>query len=168
MHLFVEQEQYFSPVNYATTMSQLGRIRAACWEDPKFLRFREALNLKLTQHGLKWLGSPRSVANILHGIAKTGRASDTTALHIVRLIDYEDNATWICENGSAQNVANCAWACGRLEIPCPKLFELIDQKVEWLSENGNTQNIANCVWAVLYTHLTLPTNLLFEFSVILV
>ena len=66
--LYQEQKQHFNPVNYATVMSQLGRIRRMRNDDPIFDVFLADLSSKLHGNGIRWLGDTRAVANVVHAI----------------------------------------------------------------------------------------------------
>ena len=110
LDLFIEQQQFFSPINYATALNRLGRNRLTRTDDPRFQAFMQSLHSNITQHGLKWFESPRDMANVMHGIAKTRLVKDTTASQIVRLIEEKDNVVWLFENGRPQEIANFIWA----------------------------------------------------------
>ena len=145
--LYKEEKQHFDAVNHATVMSQLGRIRQMRKDDPLFKAFLDDLSAKLHPSGIAWIAKTQTLANIVHAIAKIGLKSNSIAMKIVRLVDDYETAEWLFDNGNSQEVANCVWACGKLGIKSPNLFQFLDQRAEWLLDNGNPQEVANCAWA---------------------
>ncbi|KAI2495865.1 hypothetical protein MHU86_18646 [Fragilaria crotonensis] len=150
LSLYQNQKQYFDPVNHATVMSQIARIRHLRNDDPLFEAFLSDLNTKLHVHGITWLGGTRELGNTVHAIAKMGLPlkADSIALHIMKLLDEPTTAEWMFEHGNPQEIANCFWACGRLKFECHDMFRLLDERSEWLVQSGMTpQGLANCAWA---------------------
>jgi len=63
------EQASFNNVNYATVMSQLGRIGYFNKADPRFLTFLQALATMIEERGLPWI-KPREASNIIHAIGK--------------------------------------------------------------------------------------------------
>ena len=151
LSLYKAKKERFNYVNYATAMSQLGRIhqRHQIDGDPSFNLLLDDLSKKFLVHGITWVehGGVRVVANIVHAIGKLGLSKHASAMNILKVIGEDEPAEWLFANGNPQQIANCIWAFGTLRIQSPNLFRLLDERAEWLVENGNAQNVSNCVWA---------------------
>ena len=149
LSLYQEKKECFNPTNDATVMSQLGRIRHVRNDDPLLELFLCHLNTKLQGRGITWMGETRHVANIAHALGKMGmpQSLDSSAMKMIRLVGDCETAEWMFEHGNPQEIANCIWACGTLEIESPTLFRLLDQRSEWLVGNLTSQGLANCIWA---------------------
>ena len=156
LDLFVQEKQFFSPVNYATVMTQLGRIPDVRREDPRFQKFLLTLNYEVMQNGLRWLQSPQVVANIFHAFAKMELSPNLAATQIVESLEMGDNAKWLFKKGNPQAIANCVWACAKLSIQSPKVFTLLDQNAAWLHENGTAGSVAMCAWACAELEIQCP------------
>ena len=146
LSMYEKQKGSFSNINYATTMSQLGRIRSIRKDAPLLKAFLDDLSKKFDVHGFAWIGN-QGIANIVHAIGKMHLSSNDSAMRIVRRLEDDDNVTSLFENGTPQNISNSVWACAKLGIKSPNLFGELETNATWLVENGNPQNIANCVWA---------------------
>ena len=141
-----EQEQAnFNNVNYATVMSQLGRIWSLDRSDTRFLSFLRALATIIHERGLPWIQA-RSAANIVHAIGKM-KLKNSSTKRILDWISTPEIAAQFVEEGEPQAVANVAWSCARLEFESPNLFDEIEHRSQWLVEEGNPQNVANTAWA---------------------
>jgi hypothetical protein len=147
LSLYQEQGHLFSPINYSTAMNQLGRIPMVRRKHPILQVLISELSSLFHEHGIQWIGGTRQVANVIHAIAKLGLHRNDEAMEIVRLLDTEENAQWMFENGTLQHISNCMWAFAKLGIKSPILFGLLDQNAERLVKEGQTQSIANCLWA---------------------
>jgi len=113
LELIIEEQINLNNVNYATTMSQLGRISSFDKSDPRFLSFLNVLTLVLEKRGLSWMGV-RETANIVHAIAKMGLQNQSTR-HIFDWVSQPEVATQLVNEGNPQAVANTAWAFATLE-----------------------------------------------------
>ena len=101
-----EQKQAsFNNVNYATLMSQLGRIRSLDRSDPRFLAFLRGLAKRIEERGLPWL-SARSAANIVHAIGKMKLRNPSTK-RILEWISKPEVAAHFVEEGEPQEVCQC-------------------------------------------------------------
>ena len=140
----VEQAS-FNNVNYATVMSQLGRIRSFDRSDPRFLAFLKAMATKLEEQGLPWIRA-REAATIIHAIGKM-QLTNPSINRILEWISKPETAARFVEEGEPQAVANVAWACGKVGFEAPNLFAEIERQSKWLVEEGNPQNVANTAWA---------------------
>jgi len=69
----------------------------------------------------------------------------------------ESNASWIVDNGNAQEIANTAWACAKLDVQSPLLFRSIDERSAWLAENGKPQHVSNTAWACATLNVQAPS-----------
>jgi hypothetical protein len=145
LNLYQNESNKFNNVNYATTMSQLQRIRSLDRMDPLFLKFVDDLAAKIEERGLEWIGI-RQISNIAHAIGKM-RLRTTSAQRIVEFTSRTENAKIMVEEGSPQNVANTAWACATLGFQSPKLFSEIERRASWLVKEGTPQAVANTAWA---------------------
>jgi RAP domain len=145
MLIMHEQESsQFDTVNYATMMSQLGRIRYFDRRDPLFQQFMDELALKIETDGQEWSG--RDMANIAHSIAKMQLRSHT-AKRILSFVSTPDSSLQLLFQSGTRSVANTAWAFAKLGTDAPHLFSAIEQKSDWLVEEGNPQDVANTAWA---------------------
>ncbi|KAI2514298.1 endonuclease [Fragilaria crotonensis] len=149
LSLYHAKKECFNHVNDATVMSQLGRIRHVRNDDPSLESFLYHLHIKLQGRGITWMGETRQVANIVHALGKIGmpQTLDSSAMKIMRLVGDSETAEWMFEYGNPQEIANCIWAYGTLEIESPTLFRLLDQRADWLAGNLTSQGLANCIWA---------------------
>ena len=141
-----EQKQAsFNNVNYATLMSQLGRIRSFNKRDPRFLTILTILAAMLEEQGLLWIEA-RQAANIIHAIGKM-KLRNPSAKRILKWISTPETAAAFVEEGEPQEVANVAWACTKLGFEAPDLFTEIERQSKWLIEEGTPQAVANTAWA---------------------
>ena len=123
-----EEQASFNNVNYATVMSQLGRIRSLDRSDPRFLAFLQALAAIIDERGLPWIQA-RSAANIVHAIGKMKLRNPSTK-RILEWISKPETAARFVKEGEPQEVANTAWACATLGVEAPKLFAEIEIRIE--------------------------------------
>jgi RAP domain len=145
MLIMHEQESsQFDTVNYATMMSQLGRIRYFDRRDPLFQQFMDELALKIETDGQEWSG--RDMANIAHSIAKMQLRSHT-AKRILSFVSTPDSSLQLLFQSGTRSVANTAWAFATLRTDAPRFFSAIEYKSDWLVEEGNPQDVANTAWA---------------------
>ena len=144
--LFKEQRQHFDAINYSTLMSKLGRIRQVQKDDPLLRALVYDLSEKLHTDGIAWMGNPRTLATIVHAIAKMGLGSNLSAMKIMRLVDHGETAEWLVDTGDPHSIANCVWACGKLKIQSPNLFQMLDERAQWFVDHGTPQALANCVY----------------------
>jgi len=149
-----QEEESLNNVNYATIMSQLGRIRSFNKEDPRFLALLQALAALIEERGLPWIQA-RSAANIVHAIGKMDLRNPSTK-RILEWIAQPQVAAHFVEEAEPQNVANVAWACAKLGFEAPKLFAVIEGQSKWLVEEGDPQNVANTAWACATLGLEAP------------
>jgi hypothetical protein len=149
LNLYQKEKQNFNAVNYSTVMSQLARIRQMPKDDPLFESFLDDLSAKLYECGINWLGDVRHLLTTVHAFMKMGLQPNrnSSVNQIMTFVAEAETAEWLVKNGTPQSIANCVWACGKLGIEAPKLFELLDERAEWLMNNGIPQSIANSVWA---------------------
>jgi len=149
--LFYKQERkHFNNVNFATTMSQLGRIRNVNRMDQLFISFLDDLANQLEERGLEAMGV-RQIANIVHAIGKMHLKNACTR-RIIMYVARPDNANWLvttaAKESGTQSVASIAWAFAKLGIKSSGFFsELEMNHSKWLVKEGNPQAIANTVWA---------------------
>jgi len=141
-----QERASFDHVNYATVMSQLGRMQSFNKEDPRFLAFLKDLAAIIEERGLPWVHA-RQAANIIHAIGKMKLLENSSAKRILEWISKREVAAKFAIEGDPQNVANVAWACATLGFAAPGLFAEIECRSEWLVKNGRPQEIANMVWA---------------------
>ena len=135
----------FDNVNYATVMSQLGRMRSFNKSDPRFLAFLQALATTIEEQGLPWIQA-RSASNIIHAIGKMKLKNPSTKRILEWISKREVAATFVME-GAPQNVSNVAWAFATLGFAAPQLFAEIDRQSKWLVKEGGPQEVANTAWA---------------------
>ena len=151
LSLYEDQKEHFCPVNYATVMSQLGRIRHMRKDDPLLKKFLADLSTKLHENGIKkWLPETRHVANIVHAIGKFRLPPNcnSSAMEIMRLVQEQETVEWIFEDGTTpQVIANCLWAYATLGIEAPNLFRVLDERAEWLFQHGNQHDVAISAWS---------------------
>jgi len=140
-----EEQVRFNNVNYATVMSQLGRIRSFDRSDPHFLAFLKAMATKIGERGLPWI-KPREASNIIHAIGKMQLRNPSTK-RILEWISTPETAAIFVEKGKPQAIANTAWACATLSFEAPNLFAKIEEHSKWLVEEGDPQAVANTAWA---------------------
>jgi hypothetical protein len=135
----------FNDVNFSTTMSQLSKIKSFNKHDPTFIVLLDDLASQMQSKGQHW-GTVRSWAMVVHAIAKMNLRS-SGARRILSLATSSEVSMWLVEKGTPQSIANIAWACAKLGIKSPKMFEDIVNRAQWLVEKGNPQEIANTAWA---------------------
>lgn len=137
----------FNNVNYATAMSQLGRIRSLDRSDPRFLAFLDSLSKTITELGFSWVDS-RQVGNIVHAIGKMKLSNHTSARQIMAWISSSDSViTTFISQGEPQCITNTVWSFATLGLPAPKLLDAVEQRSEWLVNTGSTQAVANTIWS---------------------
>ena len=80
---------------------------------------------------------------------KMGLNSNSSAMKIMPLVDHGETAEWLVDSGNPQEAANCIWACGKLGINSPNLFQLLDKCAQWFVDHGkSTGSCKRCmgVW----------------------
>jgi hypothetical protein len=146
--LYHEQSKDFNNVNFATTMSQLGRIQSVNKRDPSFAKFVDDLANIIEARGLEWMGI-RSVANIVHVVGKM-QLKSKSAQQIIDFAARKENAQAIVLRGEPQSVANICWAMaklGRSDI-FPSFMGILEGQSQWfVGEEGTPQEVANTAWA---------------------
>ena len=140
-----EEQASFNNVNYATIMSQLGRIRSFNKEDPRFVGFLKATATKIEERGLPWIRA-REASNIIHAIGKMQLRNPSTK-SIVEWITKPEIAADFVGAGNPHDIANVAWAFAKLNVEAPELFAEIEDESKWLVEEGTPQAVANTAWA---------------------
>jgi len=139
------EQASFNNVNYATVMSQLGRIGYFNKADPRFLTFLQALATMIEERGLPWI-KPREASNIIHAIGKMQLRNPGTK-SILQWISKPEVAASFVEIGNPHDISNVAWACATLDFESPELFAKIEHRSKWLVETGNPQAVTNTAWA---------------------
>lgn len=151
LELYRVERDHFNDINFATSMSQLGRIRSLRKDDTRLeeLMVDIATHIAQRNHSAAAGGSwePRAIANVIHSVARMRLKSDGARQLINTIVDGGIDMRLFVENGNPQAIANTAWACANLEVRCTALFEAINEKAAYLVENGNGQSIANTAWA---------------------
>jgi len=145
LELAEKEQASFNNVNYATVMSQLGRIRSLNKEDPGFLALLQSLAAFIEERGLPWIQA-RSAANIIHAIGKMDLRNPSTK-RILEWIAQPKVAAHFVEEAEPQEAANVAWACATLGFEAPKLLAEIEHRSTWLVEKGTPQAVAITAWA---------------------
>jgi hypothetical protein len=147
LSLYQESSSQYNNINYATTMSQLGKIRSVNKRDPSFIRFMDDLANSIDNKGLNWIGC-RPVANIVHAIGKMSLKSKS-AKKIMDFVSQKDNAKAIALNGTPQEVANICWSIGKQgPLNNYSLFLVeAEKRSSWLIKEGTPQAAANTAWA---------------------
>ena len=56
-------------------------------------------------------------------------------------------ASWLARKSTPRQLAQTAWACGKLGYAAPNLFAEIDQRAKWLVWEGRPQDTAEIAWA---------------------
>ena len=98
--LYEEEATNFNNVNYATMMSQLGRIHSLDRSHPVFLRFLDDLAQMMEQRGIQWIGV-REASNIIHAIGKM-KLSNNSARRILDWMSMPENAQELLAKGDPQ------------------------------------------------------------------
>jgi hypothetical protein len=155
MKLYEEEGESFNNINYATTMSQLGRIASLDRQDPSFIAYLEDLSDRMEQLGLSWIGV-QGTANILHAIGKMQLKNQHTE-KIVEFAVNDSNSEWLVRNGKPQAIANAVWACAKLDFKPLALCQEVEKRSKWLVREGNAQDLANTVWAFAKLMIQAPS-----------
>jgi hypothetical protein len=147
-----------------------------------FNDFINDLTLAVTSNcELHKFGDVRSIAGIMHGIAKLGllkvsidhnsnefiphNSNEVIPSNIPNNIpnnvaaiakSVENNSEWIVEFGEPQEISLTAWSFATLGIPASKLFQNIDQRSTVIVVYGTPQNIANTAWACATLGISCP------------
>eukprot|EP00978_Attheya_sp_CCMP212_P018695 scaffold51681_cov36-Attheya_sp.AAC.1 len=122
-----KEKEGFNNVNYATMMSQLGRIRFVDRRDPLFRAFLDDLGNQVEVRGLRWLGA-QEVANIMHAMAKMNLRNHRTSR--ILFSQVEKHADWFVKEGNPQAIANTVWACATLRVESLKLFSQVEKHAD--------------------------------------
>ena len=143
--LYEEEATNFNNVNYATMMSQLGRMHSLDRSYPVFLRFMDDLAEMMEQRGLQWI-DVRGASNIIHAIGKMN-LSNNSARRILNWMSMLENAEELLAKGKPQAISNVAWTFARLQFDSPDYLAAVDKRAQWLVKEGSPQAIANTAWA---------------------
>jgi hypothetical protein len=163
LSIYSTEHARFNHVNWATTLSKLGRIRGSEIDYMKQSDgFRDLLNnlsrAMTASPELKEFGGERQVASIVYALAKMRATGNDDVSAIMRIV--EADAEWLVEGGMPQTIANTAWAFATLNTAAPLLFKKIEERAAFLVENGNLQDIATTTWA--FATLNTPAPILFK------
>jgi hypothetical protein len=139
-----KEKEGFNNLNYATMMSQLGRIRFVDRRDPLFKEFLDDLGNQVEVRGLRWLEA-KGVANIMHAIAKMQLRNHITSR--ILFSQVENHAEWLVKEGNPQDIADTVLACAKLGVEWPKLFLQVENHAERLVKECTPHAIATTVWA---------------------
>jgi hypothetical protein len=151
----------FNAVNYATTLSKLGKLRSRSRhvrELKQDARYRDILK---SLSGI--FSDPaffsdqtniQAIANIVHALAKLKEAEQTV------LGAVSANSPFIVEHGTPQAVANIAWAFATLKYPSSFMFKDIEKHADRLVEDGTPQEIAIMAWS--FATLSIPAPSMFS------
>ena len=145
LRVYEQEGSNFDNINYATVMSQLGRIHSFDKRHQVFLHFLDDLGDNLERRGFGWFGT-QSAANIVHAVGKM-KLSNKTGKRILHWMSKSENVQGLLAEAEPQTVSNIAWACATLGFDAPNLFAEIDHRSEWLVKEGNPQSVANSAWA---------------------
>ena len=146
--LYKEQKKHFDSDNHSKVIVWMSRTPQMRKDDPMFEAFLDDLSVKLHTSGIAWIGSAHTLATILRAMAKMELNSNLSAMKVMQeLSDHCKTAEWLIESGNGRDVADSAWACGKLGIELPNLFRLLDERALWLFEHGNARDISESVWA---------------------
>jgi len=157
----------FNHVNWATTMSKLGRRlptlngkdRQELQKSKHYQTTIDALSKAITSPSLHQLFGTREVANIVHALAKL-KQPDAAILAAVN-----DQSEHFVSNGTPQELANMAWAFAELSnstnstVDCSLLFRTIESRANFIVAEGSPQATANTAWA--FATLAIPAPSLF-------
>jgi len=146
LEFIAKEEKQFSNVNYATAMSQLGRIRSFDGSDPRFLTFLDSLSNTINERGLPWI-KVREASNIVYGIGKMQLNNNQSAKNILDWMSQAKIAKDFVEKANAQDISNAVWAFATLGIPAPALFANIEAHSNRLFKEGKPQDVAITAWA---------------------
>jgi very-short-patch-repair endonuclease len=162
LSIYAKEHPNFNSVNWATTLSKLGRLMH---RDVKAMKQSDGFRALLRDLGtsmtaareLRKFGTSRDVANIVHSLAKMAVPSNDVVDILSAVVA---GAEWLVEAADPHTISNTAWAFAKLNTPAPALFEKIDERAYCLVESGTPQAIANTAWAC--ATLNAPAPLLFE------
>lgn len=149
LKMYQDQKENFNVSNYSTVMSHLAHNQQVRRNDRLVEAFMADLNTRLQEHGIPWLGGVRHLSTIVHAVAKLGihPQRNSNAKGIMTFMAEDETAEWLFQNKEPRGVANCVWACAKLGVQAPKLFQLLDQHADWLFRNGTAKDVANSLWA---------------------
>jgi hypothetical protein len=168
LSIYSAEHDTFSDVNWATTMSKLGRVagrdRTQMKRSDGYRAFVRDLSLKMTAspdlRHFALSGGVQAISNIMHAFAKLKVPTKDKNIAAV-LSTVDSNSKWIVEaaveKGYTQAISNTAWAFATLDVPAPSLFKKIDERASFLVDNGNPQNIANTAWAFATLNISAPS-----------
>ena len=136
----------FDAVSWSTTMSKLGRshpqLHADLKQNPHYQKLVQTLsNTMMTPPTLSEFGSPRSISNIAHALAKLKQPLP----NLMNAIN--DQASSLVSLGNPQDIANTAWAYRKLQYDAPTLLAAVDSASEVLIKSGKPQEISNVALA---------------------
>jgi hypothetical protein len=158
LSVYSAEHEAFNDVNWATTISKLGRVggkdRTSMKHSEEYAAFIRDLSLKMTASPkLRNFGGVRQVSTIVHALAKLEVPSEDMA---EVLSTVNSNSKWLVENGEPQAIANMAWAFAKFDFPAPIFFKKIDERASFLVKKGNPQAIANTTWAFATLNICAP------------
>jgi len=136
----------FSGMNYATTVSKLGRFKgrdlSAMRKDKRYPNLIKSLEKVMTSSPLSEFGQgARHVANAVHGLAKMNQPNKAIMSKV------NEEAEWMVTTGVPQAIANTAWSFASMDVKAPELFEEIEKQAPRIVKEGAPQAIANTAWA---------------------
>lgn len=144
----------FNYVNYATSLSHLGRLAALMdYEDERLEKLIQDIALQLEQppppKTVPWW-EVREISNVFHALSKFPLdfyQTSNGAKRLTNIVLTNDRIKTLMASQNIQSIANIAYTCGVLNVPCPALFDSIDEHAGLIVENGKIQEVANTVYA---------------------
>lgn len=149
-----KEKRNFNHVNYAMTMSQLGRIRSIDRREPMFNTFLEDLAIQLNNRDPTWMKA-RQISNILHATGKM-RLQGVPAKRIVQFVKNQNNARRFVQEADPQAIAITVWAFAEMESKAPNVFSEIEKRAEWLIAEADAQAVANIALACAKLNVPSP------------
>ena len=145
--LFAEQKRAsFNNVNYATVMSQLGRIGSFNKKDPHFLAFLQALAAIIEERGLPWI---ETAASCQHCPCHWENEVEES--------EYQENTRVDLKARSSSNICNGRISAGQLPmlpglvqhsgLTAPSLFARLNISRIGLCRLEIHRDVANTAWA---------------------
>ena len=149
--LFLDESLDYNDVNYATTMSQLGRIRSFPLDDPDFLVFFDDLANQIISNE-DWIRNSRAISNVVHAIGKLQLLHQpATVKSSEKIMNFcSDYAETIVSSGTPQGIANICWSIAKQNYTASINFvQEAERQASWILTGGagSPQAVANLVWA---------------------
>ena len=143
----LKYESHFDHIHLSACWNSLGHLAARGSDRSWFQQHATALE-SLVQRTVDTVSTSsriraRELANIAHGVAKSGQGSTMGPL----MTALASSIAWHAGDAKPQELANTAWAFATAGHPAPEMYDALAKAATPYMSEFNPQELANIAWA---------------------